>query len=393
MSKRLEKEVWALERCAGCGQCVALCAKGMLFWGSDESPALEKREKTLGLSWGTLDSCSFCPQFCEEACPRLEDEWPTLRPWRVVSVRTRGVVQSGEPSDVIRYLLVSALSAGLIDGAILTDMDPWRLEAVPKVLTTVGEIMDTLAMPYLWAPTLSILNDAVFGRKLQDLAIVGTPCVSQALRKLRSTTNERLAPYRKTARLSIAMFCTGVYHPTTINSVLAEELGIDLQKVKRLEVRPRDDRLLVTLWDSSNKEVPLWKVESCTRRGCARCDDYLGDSADLAVGTVGAKEGFCTVITRTLAGEICLRNAIDFGLLEASEEVNQAALRQASEEKERRKRAQAFDSLMVMMLDALTEPRKRVEAKRTFVRLYEVARATESLQAEEAICHVTCTQC
>lgn len=217
--------------------------------------------------------------------------------------------------------------------------------------------------------------------------------VSQALRKLRSTTNERLAPYWKTARLSIAMFCTGVYHPKMINSVLTEELGIDLQKVKRLEVQPRDDRLLVTLWDSSNKEVPLWRVESCTRRGCARCDDYLGDSADLAVGTVGAKEGFCTVITRNLAGEICLRNAIDFGLLEASEEVNQAALRQASEEKERRKRAQAFDSLMVMMLDALTEPRKRVEAKQTFVRLYEVARGTESLHTEEAICHVTCTQC
>jgi coenzyme F420-reducing hydrogenase beta subunit len=118
----------------------------------------------------------------------------------------------------------------------------------------------------------------------------------------------------------------------------------------------------------------------------------LGESADLAVGTLGAKEGSCTVIVRSQAGEICLRNALDFGLLEANEEVDHAALSQASKEKERRKRAQAFDNLMVLMLDALGEPRKRAEAKQAFVRLYEVKRAAEQTR-EETNCHVTCAQC
>jgi coenzyme F420 hydrogenase subunit beta len=392
MSKRLEEEIWALDCCAGCGLCVALCAKGMLFWGTDESPTLEKREKALGLSHTMLDSCSFCQKFCEEACPRLDEEWHALEPWRVVSVRTKGVVQSGEPADVIKHLLVGALAAGLIDGALLNDMDLWQRVPVTRVATTVGEIVDTVGMSYLWAPTLSALNEAVFEKKLQNLAVVGTPCASQALRKLRAAKNERLAPYRRTLRLNIATFCTGVYRPDLVTGFLADELGIDLQHVKRLQSSPREDLLTAVLWDGSTRQIPLSKVEGYTRRGCARCDDYLGESADLAVGTVGAIEGFCTVITRSQAGEICLRNALDFGLLEVSGEVDQAALRQASEEKDRRKRAQAFDNLMVMMLDALAEPQKRIEVKQAFVRLYEVKKAAE-LEREEVNCHVTCAQC
>ena len=392
MGTRLEGEVWALDRCAGCGLCVALCAKGMLFWGADEHPTLEKREKALGLSHTTLDSCSFCQKFCEDSCPRLDEEWLALDPWRVVSVRTRGIIQSGEPTDVIKHLLVAALSAGLVDGVLLNDMDPWHLVPVTRVATTVGGIMDTVDVSSLWAPTLSALNEAVFEKGLQNLAVVGTPCVSQALRKLRAAGNERLNPYQRTLRLNIATFCTGMYRPELVNRLLADELGIDVQQIRRLEAWPREDRLTALLWDGSTRAIPLSDVEGYTRQGCARCDDYLGESADLAVGTLGAKEGFCTLIVRSQAGEICLRNALDFGLLEASEEVDHAALLQASEEKERRKRAQTFDSLMVLMLDALGEPRKRVEAKRAFVRLYEVKGAAES-KREETNCHVTCAEC
>ena len=221
---------------------------------------------------------------------------------------------------------------------------------------------------------------------------MGTPCVSQALRKLRGAQNGRLDPYQRALRLSIATFCTGVYRPELVKDLLVDELGIDVQQIRRLEARPREEQLMAVLWDGSTKAIPLSEVEGYTRRGCARCDDYVGESADLAVGTLGAREGFCTLIVRSQAGEICLRNALAFGLLEATEEVDHLALRRASEDKERRKRAQAFDNLMVMMLDALDEPRKRVEAKQAFVRLYEVKKTAASTREEEN-CHVTCAQC
>jgi len=392
MSARLEKEVWALDRCCGCGNCVALCSKGVLFWGADEHPTLEERDKVLGLSHTKLDTCFFCQKFCEEGCPRLEEEWSALEPRRLVSARTKGILESDEPSDVIKNLLVAAISASFIDGVILMDMDPWTLKPVAKVATTVGEVIDSLGVQYIWVPTLSALNEAVYERGLRNLAIVGTPCVSQGLKKLRSSDNERLTPYRQALRLSIAAFCTGVYLTELVNGFLTNEMDIAPQSIKRLQASPRENLLTALLWDGSTKVIPLTKVEKYTRRGCASCDDYLGESADIAVGTVGAKEGYCTLIARSQVGEICLRNALDFDLLEVSEEVDQAALSRAKEEKERRKRAQAFDKLMVMMLDALGEPRKRAEVKQAFVRLYEVKKPAE-LRREEANCYAACAQC
>ena len=391
MAKRLEQEVWALDRCCGCGDCVALCAKGVLFWGTGEAPALEKREKALGLSRTPLDTCSFCPQLCEQGCPRLDDVQQAVAPRSTVSVRAKGIVQSGDPTDAIKHLLIAALSAGLIDGAILTDIDPWSLRPVVKVATSVGEVADTLGIPFLWAPPLSALNEAIFERGLKHLAVVGAPCVSQAVQKLKFSAQERLRPYQTALRLSIATFCTGIYRPELVSEFFADRLGIPLPGVRRLEASPRRNTLTVHLWDGSQKAVPLMDLDGYTRKACARCDDYLGESADIAIGAVGAKDGFCTLITRSQTGDTFLSNVLDFGLLESNAEVDAEALERARTEKERRQRAQAFDRLTVMMLDAMGEPAKRAAVKKAFVRLYEVKKPVEHIK-EEADC-VTCAQC
>jgi coenzyme F420 hydrogenase subunit beta len=112
------------------------------------------------------------------------------------------------------------------------------------VATSVAEIVDTIGMSSLWTPTLTALNEAIFEKKLQNLAIVGTPCVSQALRKLRGAQNGRLDPYRRSLRLSIATFCTGVYRPELVKDLLADELGVDVQQIRRLEARPREDPVI-----------------------------------------------------------------------------------------------------------------------------------------------------
>jgi coenzyme F420 hydrogenase subunit beta len=394
MEQRLDTEVWALDRCAGCGNCVALCSKGVLHWGSDEHPAREQRTKALGLSQTTLDTCTFCQRFCEEGCPRLEAEWHALPVRKVASVRATGIVDSGEPGDVLRSLLVAALSAGLIDGAVVGDLDRWTLQPVARVATTVGEVVEALGTPYLWTPVLSALNEAVFEQRLHNLAVVGTPCVSQALRKLGASANTRLAPYQRAVRLTIAAFCTGVYRSELLSDSMGGGLGIDPRSIKRLEMSPRDNRLTATLWDGSQRAVPMSRVEKYTRRGCARCDDYMGESADIAIGSVGARPGSCTLIARTSMGEILLHASVDLGLLEVSEQVDQVALARAGAEKERRLRAQQFDQLMLMMLDALAEPRKASEARQAFVRLYERRDVEERRTAsgEDAAC-TGCTQC
>jgi coenzyme F420 hydrogenase subunit beta len=122
MSMRLQREVWTLDRCSGCGACVAVCSKGMLYWDGEQHPLLEEREKALGLSRLKLRTCEVCEKFCELSCPRLVERTPMLS-HRLLSARSAGVVGSASPNDVIQSLLVAARSADLIDGVVMLDLN------------------------------------------------------------------------------------------------------------------------------------------------------------------------------------------------------------------------------------------------------------------------------
>jgi len=371
--KRLETEVWLLDNCAGCGLCVAACSKQVLYWpaGDGEHPALEKRIKTLGYTRGPLDSCFACQKFCEEACPRLE-RWAALETQVTLAARARGPVKSGAPNDVIRSILVAGRSAGLLDGVVMLDLDPWQLTPIARVAATVEDIAGSVGPQYLWAPVFDALNEAIFERRMKNVAVVGTPCAAQAVRQLKASQNTRLRPYQDAIRLSVAVFCTGIYRPEMIEDILVTRMGVPRDQIKRLEVSADRETVRAILWDDSVRTISRQAAESYTRAGCGTCDDYLGESADLAVGALGAGEDASTLIVRTRAGDVFARNAIQMNLLEATRaaDADAEALAAAAGEKDRRKRAQAFKDLHILMLDALADPLKRGEAITQFVRLY-----------------------
>ena len=391
MVMRLKQEVWELDRCSGCGACVAACNKLVLYWGDTQHPLLEERIKHLGLSETKLDTCTFCPKLCEAACPRLK-EWTVLQPRLQLSARGIGVSPAADPNGVICNLLVAARSAGLIDGVVIMDVDPWSLQPAARVAVTVAEIADALGMQGLWTPVLDGLNDAVHKLKLRHIAVVGAPCVAEAVRNIRETDEDegRLSFYRDAIRLSIATFCTGVYMPNLVSDYFERELGISPETVRSLVRSESDGTLTATFYDGSARTIPLAAIEGYTRKGCAVCGDFVGESADIGVGLVGAKEGYVTLITRSAIGDIAVRNAVNLGLLETVEEVNLAALEQATVEKERRDRAQAFDDLQLLMLDALSDPQKRAEVRTQLARLYKVP---PSAQIKEEKSDVICSGC
>jgi coenzyme F420-reducing hydrogenase beta subunit len=152
-------------------------------------------------------------------------------------------------------------------------------------------------------------------------------------------------------------------------------MSIPLESVQRVTALPREDKLRVQMWDGARREMALIEMDKSMRVGCARCDDYLGESADIAIGSVGARDGHSTVIARTRVGEAAVQNAVAMKLIETVDDVNEGALDRAALEKDRRERAQAFDELQVLALDALRDPRKRAEVKMQFDLLYGRARA------------------
>lgn len=369
MVKRLESEVWAIDNCAGCGLCVAVCSKQVLHWNGENHPTVEQRTKTLGYSKTKLDSCTICEHFCEEACPRLE-HWLPIEPQTILAARARGPVKSGAPNDVIRAILAGGRSAGLIDGVVMLDLDPWEMKPVARVADTIEEIVDNLGPQYIWAPVFDGLNEAVFERRMENIAVVGTPCAAQAIRKLRASPNRRLKPYQDAIRLSVSIFCTGIYQPRLIDEILLKRMGITIDQIKHLEISPDRQWLQAVLWDNSVRMIARQQAEDYTRAGCATCADYLGESADLAIGTLGAPVNTSSIIIRSRTGDIFVRNALQMNLLETGHEVDLTVLTIASEEKDRRQRAQEFKELRLLMLDALADPLKHNDAVAQFVRLY-----------------------
>jgi coenzyme F420 hydrogenase subunit beta len=386
MSKRLEAEVWSLDNCAGCGLCVATCSKGVLKWDQEDHPVVKKHPKIVGYTKGTLDSCNFCQKFCEESCPRLE-RWMPRDARTTLSARARGPIKSGAPNDVVRAILAAGRSSGILDGVVMLDLDPWKLEPTSKVAGTVEQIVDNLGPQYLWAPVFNSLNKAIFELGMQNIAVFSTPCSAQAIRKLKSSKNPRLKPYQDAIRLSIAIFCTGTYKPQLIEDILVKRMAISPEQVKRIEISPDREWMRAVLWDGSVRTIPRQEAERYTRPGCGICDDYLGESADLAVGTLGAPENSSTIIIRTRAGDVFVRNAVQLNLLETSTQVDLTALAAAAEEKDRRERARVFKDLQILMLDGLSDPLKRNEAIQQFIRLYRTPVQSMPKEASEVGCN------
>jgi coenzyme F420-reducing hydrogenase beta subunit len=156
-----------------------------------------------------------------------------------------------------------------------------------------------------------------------------------------------------------------------------------------LEVSPDRETLRVILWDGSQHTIAREQAESYTKPGCGSCDDYLGESADIAVGTLGAPENYSTLIARTRIGEIFIRNATQMNLLETTHQVDESLLAAATAEKDRRTRAQAFKDLQILMLDGLADPLKRNDAIQLFIKLYH----TPARSGDKASIRSGCTGC
>ena len=357
MVEELRKNVWTVNRCSGCGMCVSACAKNILQFPEEEDhPILETKERTIGLSHVVIDTCFFCEKPCEESCPRLK-EWkdgPVIRAVSVISKLPNG--------NVIDALLVSALRCGFIDGAIVWDVEGTSFKPLPKVATSENEILKSAGYQYLWFPVLTVLNEAIYEKELRKIAIVGPPCVAQAVKTVLSSTNKKLEIYRDRIRLVIGLFCDGIYSHQLVTNEIVNRFNIKPCDINTITVDFRNALLRIILYDGSEKTIPLSDVRKYMRDGCARCTDFASEWADLSVGNLGSEKGKTTVIVRTPIGENCLDYAIREGTIEiAKTSVNMEEIQRFVSDKKRREQAQEIDSLLLSTLDALSGKKSRKE--------------------------------
>lgn len=374
MSKKLENNVWNVERCAGCGACVVACSKLVVnFEGEGDCPNKREIWKNVGHTTSKLDVCHFCEMenmvLCELSCPRLVEDWPDGPILKNMLVRTAGKNKSGNPNEVISNLLIGAMQAKMIDGAVISDVDRWTLIPHPVVATSISDLVESVGNQYIWSPTLEGLKEAIYEMGLKNVAVVGTPCAIQALDCIKKADTDALKYLADRIKLKVGVFCSSVYTQEALPG-FAEALKIPLYSIQSMAVSQKDDLLKVVTYEGETKEAKLSEAANLIRAGCGRCYDLLSEASDISIGPIGASDGYSVAILRTFEGANAFHNAVGWNLLESKEGVDEKELSTAKEAKKKRKRAEMIDGLNILMLEALRDPSRVEEARKRFSEIY-----------------------
>lgn len=330
----LKAEVWDLGRCAGCGACVAVCPVDAFYF---QPGALQPdhtdycKEATDGVP------CSAC----YEACPRViipSNVSSLLGDYRsLLSAKAGFEVPGRQSGGAVTAILLNALEAGVIDAVVTVTEDRWTHRPSSAVITSTETLLHQAGSRYnWWVPLMAALKEAVLVKKFRRVAVVGVPCVVQAVHRIRQSENELLRPFCKGIRLVIGLFCTESFDYRELMEHTIERIHhIESWRIQHLNVK---GALEVTLDDGSSLNIPLSELKDCTRKGCQFCSDFAAEEADISAGAVGSKEGFTTLILRNALGQGFVESAIRSGRLLRGDEVDKKAIERLASQKQKRAR-------------------------------------------------------
>ena len=305
----LEHEVIYRELCSGCGLCVAACPEDVV--GFTEYPKLI----------GKCTNCGYCLMVCPRSfLPKDELEEKTYGSAPGGTGVIEGVYQvsskdTGQDGGFVTALLKYMLGKGLIDGALVSQIDSEKAwKPMPKVATTAGEIEAASGSRYSTSPNLSVLKEAK-KNGLTKLAVVGTPCHIDGTAKLKHYPVEG-AELADVIATTVSIFCKSNFIYPMIGDVLAGREGIDLSKVTKMDIKGKN---FIVFEGDSEKKVLLKDIHSYERLGCKICDDFTGRFSDFAVGSVDSPAGSSTVIVRTKEAAKILKSMAKDGLIELTD--------------------------------------------------------------------------
>jgi dihydroorotate dehydrogenase electron transfer subunit len=321
--QELDSEIIKTGKCVYCGACGAFCIN-IKF----------DKEKEIPIEDGSCKDSNTCRDgygVCYNLCPKtgidqiplsLLDKWVFSKNQNkilghyidIVSAKLTDSAKEKLPMEAgpLTALLSMTMEEGLIDCSIVTDKDD-KFRPFPIIATNQKELFKGVGYKPTQSPTLSLVGEAI-NKENVDIAVVGTPCQIQALRKLQNHPAFDFEAYDLVS-LAIGTFCFGTFY----NQLLAEaykENNIELSEVQKVLTDKNSFKMKI-LTSSGNKEIPLNNLYDKTiRHACFSCSDYTASFADISVGNAGSEEGWRTMIIRTERGKEIFDLAVQKGILE-----------------------------------------------------------------------------
>ncbi len=319
----LDSEIIKKGKCVYCGACGAFC-DNVKFDSEKEIPIEDGSCKDLNTCRDGYGVCyNLCPKTGIDQLPlSLLDKWvfgmeqdKILGHFNdIVSVKLTDSARENLSMDAgpLTALLSIAMEEGLIDCSIITDKDE-DFRPSPMLATNQKELFKGVGYKPSQGPTLSLVGKAI-NKEYTDIAIVGTPCQIQALRKLQNHPKFDFEAFDLVS-LAIGTFCFGTFYNQSLTSCF-KEYGINTKEIIKVATDKNKFNMKI-LTQNGTTELPLNLIyEKSIRNSCFSCSDYTASFSDISIGNVGSEEGWRTLIIRTDKGKKIFDLAKNKGIFE-----------------------------------------------------------------------------
>ncbi|HIH64454.1 MULTISPECIES: Coenzyme F420 hydrogenase/dehydrogenase, beta subunit C-terminal domain [Methanothermobacter] len=284
--------------CTGCGTCAGICPHGSVVMRIDHDRGVYEP-----LVDGECDECGLCLK----VCPGIGVDFTDLN-MRVFGREPEDILMGNyeecytahSRDEELRYgassggmisqILIYLLEEGLIDGALVTRMNPERpLEPEPFIARTPQEIVESRGSKYCPVPANVALREIL--ERPGRYAVVGLPCHIHGVRKAERVSRK----LRERIVYHMGIVCN---HTPTFKATefLLEGLGVDPGDVKsiryrgegwpgslRIETESGEILLLPEYWGSGFGQ--LFMPERCRL-----CADHMAELSDISFADPWLKE-------------------------------------------------------------------------------------------------------
>ena len=301
--------------CSGCGTCVGICPVNCL-------------NVLNGYGQIDKDKCIRCG-LCYFICPRsyfpvrivnmYQNNSSKIKEYSEIgsfieaySARTKikeiaEVCQDGGISSTCLYYLFESQEIDYALGAKMSNT-VWRPD--PLILKNKEDIIQTAGTKYVNNPTLRILNE--FNSSNQNVAVVGVPCMMQAL--LKSEIYNIGIPSLNNVKYRIGIFCMESFSYQSLMKI-CELLKVDIKNIKKMDINK--GKFFVFTHNDEEYSIPIKEISHLAREDCEVCYDLTSESADISVGSIGSPSGWNTVILRTEKGKKLYESLLNKDLIES----------------------------------------------------------------------------
>ncbi|TET58798.1 MAG: coenzyme F420 hydrogenase [Promethearchaeota archaeon] len=327
----LIKEVHEPGLCGECGGCVSFCSAGELKaieMSESGPPKFINKDKCL-----KCGICYFvCPQthvLNDQLNKKFKYEAPIGNHIKVASCHAtseelrKQATDGGAVTAILSYLLDNKL----IDGAVVCKRKG-PFNRVPFFATTKEDLIEAAGSHYDVSSQVvglekyntfiaaNITLKKVMNPDLLNIAVVGTPCQINSIRKMQELS---ILPAH-IVKYTLGLFC---YLNFSFNDedrkMLEEKFKFSFEDVDSMNIR---EDLILYFKNDEVLHIPFSDIYEIGRPACFACPDFSNIYSDISFGGLGSEEKLTTAIIRTKIGEELYRNAINKGYIKEPTELN-----------------------------------------------------------------------